>query len=385
MSSKRYRYISKERDEETGLCQHGARYYAPWLARWTSADRSGLADGPNLYRYAGNRPLVLLDRNGRADEPFSKKFMTGLATFVVTGATGIPPDQAAKAARYAIDTYREQSKIPQAERTGGKRIEGHHVVQDEWAKKNVWGYRSGAAVSQFLETGTGQEHTSITNNQKANRPANGRWDKKGTSAAFTEAAEQYKNADLITDQKKGLEAFLKATGHFFELGDEVQEDPKTGKRTVVKNARIQAQLKAAERRAKVLAALVRGGGNALKVLGPVGMIVGLESSAAAAERGEYGVAAFELGTTVAGAAGDVVDAGRAGLDVGEAIGEYHGIYDKAGEHGEAVRAYTESLGAGETISTVAGGVATFYSAGYQAEAALLPQNLYGMAYDLVFE
>ncbi|HYJ82982.1 MAG TPA: toxin TcdB middle/C-terminal domain-containing protein, partial [Allosphingosinicella sp.] len=32
---KRYRYTGKERDEESGFYYHGARYYAPWLARWT--------------------------------------------------------------------------------------------------------------------------------------------------------------------------------------------------------------------------------------------------------------------------------------------------------------------------------------------------------------
>src|SRR5205085_9986274 len=51
---KRYRYIGKERDEETGLYYHGARYYAPWLARWTAADPIGIKDGNNLYAYSGN-------------------------------------------------------------------------------------------------------------------------------------------------------------------------------------------------------------------------------------------------------------------------------------------------------------------------------------------
>ena len=36
VSPKRYRYTGKEREEETGLNYHGARYYAPWLARWTA-------------------------------------------------------------------------------------------------------------------------------------------------------------------------------------------------------------------------------------------------------------------------------------------------------------------------------------------------------------
>ena len=38
VSLKRYRYTGKERDEETGLNYHGARYYAPWLGRWMSTD-----------------------------------------------------------------------------------------------------------------------------------------------------------------------------------------------------------------------------------------------------------------------------------------------------------------------------------------------------------
>jgi RHS repeat-associated protein len=35
---KRYRYTGKERDSESSLYYHGARYYVPWLARWTSVD-----------------------------------------------------------------------------------------------------------------------------------------------------------------------------------------------------------------------------------------------------------------------------------------------------------------------------------------------------------
>ncbi|MCX4985882.1 SpvB/TcaC N-terminal domain-containing protein [Streptomyces sp. NBC_00572] len=61
---KRYRSTGMERDEETGLAQHGARYYACWLGRWTGADPSGLVDGPNLYRYARGNPITLTDRDG---------------------------------------------------------------------------------------------------------------------------------------------------------------------------------------------------------------------------------------------------------------------------------------------------------------------------------
>ena len=61
---KRYRFSSRERDEESGLYYVGARYYAPWLARWTHADPMGLVDGVNVFAYARNRPMVLTDPTG---------------------------------------------------------------------------------------------------------------------------------------------------------------------------------------------------------------------------------------------------------------------------------------------------------------------------------
>lgn len=53
---KRYRYTGKERDEESGLYYHGARYYAPWLGRWTSPDPIGIADGINTYCFVNDTP-----------------------------------------------------------------------------------------------------------------------------------------------------------------------------------------------------------------------------------------------------------------------------------------------------------------------------------------
>ncbi|MEU9559639.1 SpvB/TcaC N-terminal domain-containing protein [Streptomyces fumanus] len=64
LSLKRYRFAGKERDEETGLYRVGARYYAPWLGRWTSPDPAGFADGLNLYRYCGNNPVMFTDPDG---------------------------------------------------------------------------------------------------------------------------------------------------------------------------------------------------------------------------------------------------------------------------------------------------------------------------------
>src|SRR5690606_10921022 len=41
-AAKRYRYTGMERDEETGLEYHSARYSLPWLGRWLNSDPGGL-------------------------------------------------------------------------------------------------------------------------------------------------------------------------------------------------------------------------------------------------------------------------------------------------------------------------------------------------------
>lgn len=58
------RYSGKEMDI-SGLYCYGARYYAPWLQRWISADPAGEVDGLNLYAFVGNDPIGHVDVNGK--------------------------------------------------------------------------------------------------------------------------------------------------------------------------------------------------------------------------------------------------------------------------------------------------------------------------------
>jgi RHS repeat-associated protein len=70
LSLKRYRFTNKERDDETGLYYFGVRYYAAWLGRWTSSDPGDFVDGLNMYQYAQNNPVKLVDEEGyNAEEP----------------------------------------------------------------------------------------------------------------------------------------------------------------------------------------------------------------------------------------------------------------------------------------------------------------------------
>ncbi|WP_375758782.1 SpvB/TcaC N-terminal domain-containing protein [Corallococcus exercitus] len=83
---KRYRYTGKERDEESGLYYHGARYYAPWLARWTACDPLLIADGLNVYEYVRGNPVRLKDPSGRYS---FDEFLDDAAAGVAGAARGI--------------------------------------------------------------------------------------------------------------------------------------------------------------------------------------------------------------------------------------------------------------------------------------------------------
>ena len=63
-AAKRYRYTGMERDEESGLAYHTARYYLAWLGRWGSCDPMGLIDSMNLFLYAKNNVIRFTDQSG---------------------------------------------------------------------------------------------------------------------------------------------------------------------------------------------------------------------------------------------------------------------------------------------------------------------------------
>ena len=65
---KRYRFTGQERDEESGLSYHRARYYAGWLGRWVSADPMGAIDGINIFVYSKCSPICLNDGSGNGSK-----------------------------------------------------------------------------------------------------------------------------------------------------------------------------------------------------------------------------------------------------------------------------------------------------------------------------
>jgi len=68
-SKKRYQYVGKERDEESGMYYYGARYYSAWIGRFVSVDplkekRAWLAP----YNYVQNNPIKNTDPTGALDD-----------------------------------------------------------------------------------------------------------------------------------------------------------------------------------------------------------------------------------------------------------------------------------------------------------------------------
>jgi RHS repeat-associated protein len=68
-TKKRFRFTSKERDEESGLQYNSARFYSPHLARWISFDPIALKPSNRPaetlpYSYVDNRPTISIDPEG---------------------------------------------------------------------------------------------------------------------------------------------------------------------------------------------------------------------------------------------------------------------------------------------------------------------------------
>jgi RHS repeat-associated protein len=118
---KRYRFTGTERDEESGLSCHGARYYISWLGRWASCDPIGAHGGLNQYQYAASNPMCLSDRRGMApDKEGTLQFLRNTGAFEAGKKSPPKVDGTAKenlrnakeeASRFSTSAHAEGSKL----------------------------------------------------------------------------------------------------------------------------------------------------------------------------------------------------------------------------------------------------------------------------------
>jgi RHS repeat-associated protein len=69
---KRYRFTGMERDEESGLNYHGARYLSPFLGRWLTCDPISASPSRSAYEYSSCCPINRVDPTGNDDEKSSQ-------------------------------------------------------------------------------------------------------------------------------------------------------------------------------------------------------------------------------------------------------------------------------------------------------------------------
>ncbi len=108
-SYKTLRYSGKERDA-SGLYYYGYRYYAPWLARWISADPGDDMDGMNLYAMARGNPIGRVDGQGlQSIDVVQRPGMLGVMNTVAKEVSSLVRSRmqasSAAAIRDALATY----------------------------------------------------------------------------------------------------------------------------------------------------------------------------------------------------------------------------------------------------------------------------------------
>ena len=182
-ASKRYRFTGKERDAESGLSYHGARYFAPWLGRWISIDPAGRGDGLNPYQYVHGNPLRYQDPDGLEAKSPAEKFQEFLQTKVhedqlaagalsycfgvgrnsagrLTGDMGLPLAEAAKKTGIpytVLGLFREagllaqfNKDVPKMQKAAGKEPNASQFIMT--SRKEAWeALQKGAPVVAALQ------------------------------------------------------------------------------------------------------------------------------------------------------------------------------------------------------------------------------------------
>ena len=72
------RYTGHDWDDAAELYYAPYRYYAPGLARWITRDPLGTIDGPNVYAYVGDSPILRVDRLGLCSNSLCKQYANSM-------------------------------------------------------------------------------------------------------------------------------------------------------------------------------------------------------------------------------------------------------------------------------------------------------------------
>jgi len=155
--ARRYRYTGAERDEESGLSYHGARYLSTALGRWVSADPAGTEGGLNLYAYAAGNPVSKTDPSGRQPVDVPEQEVRGQARMTMEQAAAAIRDtwswEDQDFAQQARNFYYQQFRGAYREKSN----EGMKIAFTVWAAMGIFivGGVAGGLVEGAIITAAG--------------------------------------------------------------------------------------------------------------------------------------------------------------------------------------------------------------------------------------
>ncbi|GAP90434.1 putative YD repeat protein [Rosellinia necatrix] len=222
---KRFRWASKERDKENGFYYSEARYYAPWLGRWISADPAGVDDDLNTFAYVGCRPTEYSDPTGLGKTKATKGGGAGGVPGVTKTIKKTPKEQSdsrMKLRYKRIIDIRKESKatapimpsdpntIIQGETAmrnllaaTWERTQLHHVYPQEYRDQFK---KIGIDVDNFTVSITDEVHRICTVGGEANGSKLGKWNDRWNELFFKFAGsgydEQMKDYDTLDPTKQ---------------------------------------------------------------------------------------------------------------------------------------------------------------------------------------
>lgn len=390
---KRYRHNGKERDTETGCYYYGARYYAPWLGRWTSCDPAGLADGVNVYAYVHNNPIALHDPAGyntktapfgmisndpriaglwekAVQEQLGKKLggKTAKETLALfrkevlrlEKTVGLGSNrQKGTAINFARESFKgvraRFARMLKAEGISLKGTQIHHMMEElathPQSALDVTNLMYARGQAKVLGSGhhfahqVGDAHAAGVKNPGVEEAKKLRAqgiepdvpELHAQGAAKQEASAVVKNETKVVAKDAGGET-LKVTGK--ETADEALKI--TGKEALETEGKT-----GLKEGAKLL------GTKAAKFVPFVGIGVGIGLVGLDLKKGDYASAAWDTAEAIP-VVGDVVGAGHLGIATGTLMNEGLGIDKVAAEHGMAAEHAAKWLGLGSDGATIVG-------------------------------
>ena len=391
VSLKRYRYTGKERDEETGLCYYGARYYAPWLGRWTKCDPLGLADGPNFYAFVGENPINLVDPSGMVAKPPSAASALESTGSKLIGDNEFFGPLWEKAVKKVLPpeligkTYGETMKLFEAHINQLKVTKGWGSNKKAGTAINVARKTYSKVRSAFgklvEEAGVSlkdiQLHHGIgTAGELANAPEKA-LDATALHLAKGNAATVGSEHNLLTELNKNerLNNWVsKLTKTEVQATEAAVKEGGTAIKQVAKTAGKEALVTAEKTGLKEGAKLL--GTKAAKFIPFVGIGIGIGLVGNDIRKSDYASASWDAAEAIP-IVGDVVGAGHFGITVGGALNEGLGIEKVASDHGMAIEGAVKSLGLSQDTSRIIGATGAALSSITVAPTIALQRTISG--------